>query len=92
MSAILLKINGQTGEAIFPAMLRWKYQECVGRASLFPSLFCRCGEMQWTVHSNDVQVAFETGDSPRVIKITSLKLSISECWSINRCRKLIATS
>jgi len=48
--------------------------------------------MQWTVHSNDVQVAFEMGDSPRVIKITSLKLPISECWSINRCRKLIATS
>ncbi len=47
--------------------------------------------MQWTVHSNDIQVAFEMGDSPRVIKITSLKLSISECWSINRCRKLIAT-
>jgi len=49
-------------------------------------------KMQWTVHSNDDQVAFEMGDSPRVIKITSLKLSISECWSINRCRKLVATS
>jgi hypothetical protein len=50
--------------------------------------------MQWTVPSNDGQVALETGESP--IKITSLKLSmgggVGECWSINHYWKLVAMS
>jgi hypothetical protein len=52
--------------------------------------------MQWTVHSTDGQVALEIVDRSRVIKIPNLKLSmdgaVGECWSINRCRKLVAMS
>jgi hypothetical protein len=37
--------------------------------------------MQWTVSSNDGQVALEMGDSSGVIRITSLKLSMNGQWS-----------
>jgi hypothetical protein len=39
-----------------------------GRASPILPVFCRRGEMQWTVHPNDGQVALEMGDSRKVIK------------------------